>query len=117
MVLSDNKTEVVGILVKEEICEDVLRVRKRCDKSHDNYTSLRRSDENDVCVCTTKWKTRCMVTRKRYCMRKWRVGGVWQIERNWCGVKEILIVVSGNVRKHLKVYMEHWRIWNRGKKH
>ena len=43
---NDDKTGgVVGILVKEEMCVNVVEVR--------------RGGESNMCLCTTKWKARC----------------------------------------------------------
>ena len=57
---NDDKTGGVGILVKEELCENVEEVRSRCDKSHGHWISVwRRGGQNNVCLCTTKWKARC----------------------------------------------------------
>ena len=41
---------------------------------------------------------------RRDFMRKWHVSGVWQTQMNWYW--EILMVMLGNVRKGLKVFME-----------
>ena len=58
---NDDKTGGVGILV-EELCENVVKVKKRCDKIvaiRLVAITLEEDGESNMCVRTKKWKTRC----------------------------------------------------------
>ena len=86
---NDDKTGGVGILVKEELCENVVEIRKRCDRVMAIGLALKEEMVRVcLCLCTTKWKTNVLmhhkvenqIQRKRDFKRKWRVSGVWQMQ-------------------------------------
>ena len=48
----------VGILVKEELCEKVVEIRRRSD--YDVGVGIWGKDnKSDMCVWTTEWKASC----------------------------------------------------------
>ena len=101
---NDDKTGGVGILVKEELCENVVEIRRRCDRVM--AIGLVFEEEVVRVICAYGSQRRKPDARRRHFMRKWRVSGIWQTQMNWCWDWEISIAMLENERKDLKVCME-----------
>ena len=50
----------MGILVKEELFENVIEIRRRCDRVMAiGLVFGEEVGENNMCLYATKWKARC----------------------------------------------------------
>ena len=97
----DDKTGGVGILVKEELCENVVEVTRRCDRVM--AIALMFAEEVVRVICAMHHRVESQMLRRDF--MKWRVSGVWETRMNWCWDWEISMVMLGNARKDLKVYI------------
>ena len=100
---NDDKIGGVGILVKEELCEKVVEVRRRCDRVM--AIGLVFEEEVVSVICAYAPQSGKPDAEERF-YEEWHVNGACQTKMNWRWDWEISMAILGNVRKDLKVYME-----------
>ena len=76
---NDDKTGGEGILVKEEPCENVVEVGRRCDR----VMAIELVFGEEVVRVLMHHKVESQMLRRRDFMRKWRVSGLWETQMNW----------------------------------
>ena len=77
---NDNKTGGVGILVKKELCENVVEVRKTCGRVMAIASVF--AEEVVRIICAYAPQSESQMLRRKDFMKKWRVSGVRQTQRN-----------------------------------
>ena len=100
----NDKIGGVGILVKEELCEKVVEVRRRCDKVMAIGLVFEEEVVRVICAYAPQ-SGKPVAEKERFyedMAREWSVANENELVMDW----EILMAMLGNERKDLKVYME-----------